>query len=949
MSFIPFHYNCVEKTLFILEKSNKIRFHQFQAADKTPSKNNLRIKDKTHFAMKKNILYRRKIRKSLDLTFFRFTKFLSLIFCLAACIGTLYAQQENVRVQGVITDERGEGLPGVTILVEGTSLGAITNIDGSFELSVSSVDQPEITIVISYIGYITVRETVDVASDTASLNVSLDPDLLSLEEVVVTGTSNPKTKLESSVAISSIKAEDIDIRVPRSNSDLLKAIPGLWVESTGGEGPANVWVRGFPQGGGYEFIGIMEDGLPVFQGGYGTSPSPDQFYKTDLNTKNIEAIRGGTAPIVMQGASGAVINNLSKDGGNMFEGVTKLTYSPTLGQVRADLNVGGPLGNNWFYNAGGFYRSDHGVYDLGYAGNRGGQFKANVKKRLDKGFVKVYGKYINDRVNWNLPTPYIYNKNGDVEDIPGFDVLTDGSSLNKDDTNMTFTRPDGVTINGDLRDGFFTEQLSVGFEFDYSLGDNWSINNKFRIDDIAHNNDVEVIIGITPLAPRPYFYSDGTQISDATNLNGNGLGLSSLGSSSDTDYNNVINRLELINQSERNSLTFGFEYFNFTLDTDASRAVFTKEVTNTPRTLSNPNREGGISPAFTSVSLFNAQGMHRADGTENTYSFYVSNEFSASEDLRIDAAFRIDHKDLSGNVALQNGSSVFAGGSGFIYTEENATFSDDATNWAATIGLNYKLNDNTALFARGSRSYSGIKVGDFTAIGADLDELEALDDREIYQGEVGLKYGSERFALFSSLLWAEVNEAVGSISIPDVNGGLLTQQTIVSTRTLSAEIEAQYKLTDRWGLKLVTTLQNPEYTDYSIVAAPGTIVEGQTLNFDGNTAERVPEVSTDFTVSYAYNKLSGFVNWRYYGDRWSTAGNNVRLKGFSEFYAGIGYDILDNLKFNASVANLFNVVALTEGNTRGDQFADLDALNGQPTLGRRILPRTIFTSLIFEF
>ena len=55
------------------------------------------------------------------------------------------------------------------------------------------------------------------------------------------------------------------------------------------------------------------------------------------------------------------------------------------------------MGDDWRFNAGGFYRYDHGVRDPGFPGIRGGQLKANVTRLLDNGYVRFSVKYIDDR------------------------------------------------------------------------------------------------------------------------------------------------------------------------------------------------------------------------------------------------------------------------------------------------------------------------------------------------------------------------------------------------------------------------------------------------------------------------------------------------------------------------------------------------------------------------
>ncbi|MEC3907539.1 TonB-dependent receptor [Tamlana sp. 2201CG12-4] len=612
---------------------------------------------------------------------------------------------------------------------------------------------------------------------------------------------------------------------------------------------------------------------------------------------------------------------------------------------RIDMDFGGPISENLNYNIGGFYRDDKGIYGYDYSVNKGGQIKGNLVKHFEKGFLKVYGKFINDRVNWNLPSPYIFNKDGSLGEIPGFDLKTGGNAIAKDDVNYSYTLPGGQTINRDLKDGFYTELASFGLEFKYDLGNNWRLNNKFRIDVITHNSDFDLSTDVSELDPsRSYYYTDGSAVDNVANLNGNGLSQGIFLSANDNEYDNLINRLEFVKKSERNALTIGFEYFKFKLKTFSSSALSSKEVTQSPRILVADNPGSGI----TSLALFDPTGVSDAYGDEDTFSMYLSDEIKVSDEFRIDLGFRFDNKSLKGARAIKEGGSVITGGNGYTLGAFDP-FDDKGSNWAASVGFNYKLNKTTALFARGSRGYSGIKLGDYTNDGVDIDALKEVEDRLIYQGEIGLKYGASSFALFTSLLYASVDNASSQIFIPAVSGGLIPQNVFFSTRTISAEIEAQYKLSDNWLLKLISTYQDAEYTDFNFVANPGTIVEGQAFDWSGNVAERAPKITGDLTVSYNSKKFNAFMSYRYYGSRWSTPANNVKIKEFGEVYCGAGYNLSKKLSANINIANLFNKVALTAGNTRGDQFADIDASDGKPRIGRRNFPFSLFTSLKYNF
>ncbi|MEQ9303818.1 MAG: carboxypeptidase-like regulatory domain-containing protein [Marinoscillum sp.] len=109
-----------------------------------------------------------------------------------------YAQET---ISGKVTDENGEGLPGVTLQVKGTSTGTVTDIDGKYSLSVS----PDAEVVVSFIGYI--PQTISI-NGRSVINVALDIDIAELSEVVVIGYGSVR-KSDITGSVSSVKAEEL--------------------------------------------------------------------------------------------------------------------------------------------------------------------------------------------------------------------------------------------------------------------------------------------------------------------------------------------------------------------------------------------------------------------------------------------------------------------------------------------------------------------------------------------------------------------------------------------------------------------------------------------------------------------------------------------------------------------------------------------------------------------
>jgi len=157
-------------------------------------------------------------------------KLLSLLLILMAIPAFLHAQ--NV-ITGVVTESSsGEPLPGVNVVVEGTAIGTITDIEGKYSLQ---VEDPEATLVFSYVGFIT--ENIPLEGAT-TIDITLIPDILSLDELVVIGYgTQKKSDLTGSVAV--VNTENLD---KIQSSDIAKVLQGqtAGVQVYGGGEPGAV-------------------------------------------------------------------------------------------------------------------------------------------------------------------------------------------------------------------------------------------------------------------------------------------------------------------------------------------------------------------------------------------------------------------------------------------------------------------------------------------------------------------------------------------------------------------------------------------------------------------------------------------------------------------------------------------------------------------------------------
>ncbi|MFK7887286.1 MAG: TonB-dependent receptor [Gammaproteobacteria bacterium] len=301
-----------------------------------------------------------------------------------------------------------------------------------------------------------------------------------LEEVVVTGVAREGvTKVEASVSVSSLGGEDVMALAPRSVAEVFRSLPGIRAESSGGNGNANITIRGIPLAtGGSKFMQIHEDGLPVLEYGDMNFANTDNFIRFDQSVARIESIRGGSASTLASNSPGGIINMISKTGGN-DEGTFGLSFGADYDEFRTDFAYGGRVNDSISYHIGGFFRDGEGVRETNFNGDNGGQIKANITKEMDDGFFRVYFKHLDDRVTTYLPSPVLVESNGSFGPVPGYDAAT--QALHSPETsNLTSFDQFGNPVGRSVQDGIESRVSAIGFEFDRDLSDTLRINNKFR-------------------------------------------------------------------------------------------------------------------------------------------------------------------------------------------------------------------------------------------------------------------------------------------------------------------------------------------------------------------------------------------------------------------------------------------------------------------------------------
>lgn len=207
----------------------------------------------------------------------------------------LRVEPADVPIAGQILDEKGEPIPGVSILVKGTTRGVTTNRDGRFSLSVPSTAS---VLVISSVGY--QKQEVTVGNQTV-LRVALQPDNQYLNEVVVIGFGTQR-KATVTGSLATITTRDLE-QSPTANltNALAGRLPGLFANQFSGGEPgvdrSDIYIRGLGTYGNTAPIVIID----------GLERSMDYLAPSEIETFSILKDASSTAPFGVRGANGVIL------------------------------------------------------------------------------------------------------------------------------------------------------------------------------------------------------------------------------------------------------------------------------------------------------------------------------------------------------------------------------------------------------------------------------------------------------------------------------------------------------------------------------------------------------------------------------------------------------------------------------------------------------------------
>lgn len=351
--------------------------------------------------------------------------------------GAIAGYAQDVKISGTVTEaSTGQPIAGANVVVQGTTNGVITDMDGNFSFIVSSGAKK---VIVSFIGYVT--QEIQLESGKSVYNVALEDDIQSLNEVVISGLASTVKRSNLANSVESVKAGELAGITQQTTMDgaLYGKLKGVNVSANSGApgGGISIKMRGITSINGsneplYIVDGVYIDnsaisaGLNVVSAASGGGSQSNQDNPSnriaDIDPSDIESIE------VLKGASGAAIYGSRASGGVVIittkrgkTGKPKITLSQTVGVISQLRKLGvrqwdetkaethfGTAGKNAFIaarDAGTLHNYEDELYGnkgllsttrLTIAGgNASTKYFIGASRKDDKGIVKNtgYSKY----------------------------------------------------------------------------------------------------------------------------------------------------------------------------------------------------------------------------------------------------------------------------------------------------------------------------------------------------------------------------------------------------------------------------------------------------------------------------------------------------------------------------------------------------------------------------
>ncbi len=404
---------------------------------------------------------------------------LNLVFLLVAG-ASLQAQDRTV--SGKITDDNGEALPGVNVILKGTTSGTTSDLDGNYRISVPSDGG---TLVLSFIGYAT--QEVEIGARSV-VDITLSTDVQELTEVVVTAQGIEQDRKSLGYAVSTVDGRQLQDQPSGDVGRILQSkVPGMNVTASNGVSGTgtNIIIRGYSSITGTNQPLFIVDGVP-FNSSTNTDNSGGDFQQgqlgtssrfLDLDPNNIESVnvlKGLSATVIYgeQGRNGVILITTKNGRGGTSKEKLEVTLNQSyfITEIASLPDYQNSYGGGFHQNFGFFFSNWGPSFDT--RGQRGidenGQTDHPYSRLTDETLRNQFPEFLDARYDYRAyDDPGEFFDNGSVINTS---VNIKGVAENTNyGATLSYTRDIGFTPNNKLR------------KVNFGIGGNTRLSNKITL------------------------------------------------------------------------------------------------------------------------------------------------------------------------------------------------------------------------------------------------------------------------------------------------------------------------------------------------------------------------------------------------------------------------------------------------------------------------------------
>ena len=800
-----------------------------------------------------------------------------------------------------------------------------------------------------------------------------------LQEIVVTATaSGGVKKLDASFEITTASLEEIHDASPLSSADLLKIVPGLWAESSGGETGPNIEIAGYPGNSGAPYVTYSINGSPVYPSHNLSFMDDSSLFRLDDTVERSEFVIGGPAVVFSDGQLGATANFILRQGTDTAHGDLGITVG-SEGMYRLDAFYGGPLVQDWYFSIGGYYEESEGIRRSQFPAIDGGQLTATLSHTLDNGKIMFYARALNDKDLFITDIPLTARGTGTgttYGSFPGFNALTGyyaGSALQGLSVQEC---PGCAPLTANLADGRGTNLRTFGSDLDLQIFDAVKLSNKLQYSsgDIPTN---AIFNGGNPPVTMASFIA-----SAVTSANGNAplvaaAGPATGGTATFAGNGTVVNPNTYVMengfwvvdkkiQSFTDDLRFTFDvvpgnkltvgsYFAAYSSDDVWYLGNAELMTATPNsqlidlTLNNGAvvSYNGLAGADFYTLVDNFQGLNAA--------LFASDQWRIGPWL-LDAGYRVELEKVNGTIEndttenlsanprnLYNQNASVLNGTWDVNDCENTLRSGkseecdeyERTKGSWTVGGTYELSSHMSVYGRVD---DGVYLPSFDDLRNGQPQTQTIENYEVgYRVQTSTVYGN--LTAYDRLFAGVPFQAF----VTSASGTLESVTATYGARTYGLDFDGRWQPILHLSLALTGDWQHGLYTSFSSGGAGG-------YNYTGTYLARQPRFQARFTPSYEipmdWGELRFFATYSYVGLRYSDPGNLEVMPSFETLDAGIVVDFGKNFEVRLQGTNLTNELGITEQDAR---VFNASGSAGGFALGRPIFGREVNLGLKYKF